>query len=105
MTPEYGAATQLEKIDMLDFAHIIVVNKYEKRGGEDAMRDVRKQVQRNRKAWDKSPEEMPGYGTIASKFHDECVMALFHEIVDALSVRKGILLELILFLPNNIRIS
>ncbi len=57
MTSEFGAATQLEKIDMLDFADLIAVNKYEKQGGEDAVRDVRKQVQRNRKTWDKSPED------------------------------------------------
>ena len=76
MTSEFGAATQLEKIDMLDFAHLIVVNKYEKQGAEDAVRDVRKQVQRNQKAWDKTPEEMPVYGTIASKFNDDGVTAL-----------------------------
>ncbi len=90
MTSEFGAATQLEKIDMLDFAHLIVVNKYEKRGGEDAVRDVRKQVQRNRKAWDKSPKEMPVYGTIASKFNDDGVTALYHGIIDALAERTGI---------------
>jgi len=69
MTSEFGAASQLEKIDMLDFADIVVVNKYEKRGGEDAVRDVRKQVQRNLNAFTKSPEEMPVFGTIASKFN------------------------------------
>jgi len=90
MTSEFGAAIQLEKIDMLDFAHLIVVNKYEKRGGEDAVRDVRKQVQRNRKAWDKSPKEMPVYGTIASKFNDDGVTALYHGIIDALAERTGI---------------
>ena len=93
MTSEFGAATQLEKIDMLDFAHLIVVNKYEKQGGEDAVRDVCKQVQRNRKAWDKSPEEMPVYGTIASKFNDDGVTALYHGIIDALSERTGIILD------------
>ncbi|MFO7555465.1 MAG: methylmalonyl-CoA mutase family protein [Desulfobacterales bacterium] len=90
MTSEFGAAIQLEKIDMLDFAHLIVVNKYEKRGGEDAVRDVRKQVQRNRKAWDKSPKEMPVYGTIASKFNDDGVTALYHGIIDALAERTGV---------------
>ena len=93
MTSEFGAATQLEKIDMLDFAHLIVVNKFEKQGGEDAVRDVCKQVQRNRKAWDKSPEEMLVYGTIASKFNDDGVTALYHGIIDALSERTGIVLD------------
>ena len=90
MTSEFGAATQLEKIDMLDFADLVVINKYEKRGGEDAVRDVRKQVQRNRKAWDKLPEEMPVYGTIASKFNDDGVTALYHAIMDTLTEKTGI---------------
>ncbi|MFC1488605.1 fused isobutyryl-CoA mutase/GTPase IcmF [Thermodesulfobacteriota bacterium] len=90
MTSEFGAATQLEKIDMLDFADLIVVNKYEKRGGEDAVRDVRKQVQRNQKAWNKSPEEMPVYGTIASKFNDDGVTALYRATMDALAKKTGI---------------
>jgi len=90
MTSEFGAATQLEKIDMLDFADLVVVNKYEKRGAEDALRDVRKQVQRNRKAWHKAPEEMPVYGTIASKFNDDGVTALYHAILDALGEKSGI---------------
>ncbi|MFC1813733.1 fused isobutyryl-CoA mutase/GTPase IcmF [Thermodesulfobacteriota bacterium] len=90
MTSEFGAATQLEKIDMLDFADLIVVNKYEKRGGEDAVRDVRKQVQRNQKAWNKSPEEMPVYGTIASKFNDDGVTALYHGVMDALTEKTGV---------------
>jgi methylmalonyl-CoA mutase len=85
MTSEFGAASQLEKIDMLDYADIVVVNKYEKRGGEDAVRDVRKQVQRNRTAWDISAEEMPVYGTIASKFNDDGVTALYHALLDVIA--------------------
>jgi hypothetical protein len=77
MTSEFGAASQLEKIDMLDFADLVVVNKFEKRGGEDAVRDVRKQVQRNRNAFDSPPEDMPVFGTIASKFNDDGVTALY----------------------------
>jgi len=89
MTSEFGAASQLEKIDMLDFADLIVVNKYEKRGGEDAVRDVRKQVQRNRQAWDRSPEEMAVFGTIASKFNDDGVTALYHAVLDTLAQKTG----------------
>ncbi len=70
MTPEFGAASQLEKIDMLDFADMVVVNKFDRRGAEDALRDVRKQVQRNKKAFDQEPESMPVFGTISSQFND-----------------------------------
>ena len=91
MTGEFGAATQLEKIDMLDFADLIVVNKYEKSGGQDAVREVRKQVQRNRKAWNRSPQEMPVYGTIASKFNDDGVTALYHAVMNQLSEKTGTL--------------
>ncbi len=90
MTSEFGAASQLEKIDMLDYADLIVVNKYEKRGGEDAVRDVRKQILRNRSAWDKSPEEMPVYGTIASKFNDDGVTALYHALLDKIEEKTGV---------------
>ena len=90
MTAEYGAPSQLEKIDMLDYADIVVVNKYEKKGSEDALRDVRKQVQRNRKAWDKDPKEMPVYGTIASKFNDDGVTAFYHGLLDAIEEKKGV---------------
>ncbi len=93
MTSEFGAASQLEKIDMLDFADLVVVNKYEKRGAEDAVRDVRKQVQRNRKAWEKSPEEMPVYGTISSKFNDDGVTALYHALLDNISDKTGVQFE------------
>ncbi|MFO7963993.1 MAG: methylmalonyl-CoA mutase family protein [Desulfobacterales bacterium] len=90
MTAEFGAASQLEKIDMLDFADLVVVNKFEKRGAEDAVRDVRKQVQRNRNAWDKSPEDMPVFGTIASKFNDDGVTALYQAIINLIDEKTGI---------------
>ncbi|MGD8725880.1 MAG: methylmalonyl-CoA mutase family protein, partial [Desulfobacterales bacterium] len=90
MTSEFGASSQLEKIDMLDFADLVVVNKFEKRGGEDALRDVRKQVQRNRKAFDQSPEDMPVFGTIASKFNDDGVTALYHTIMDSVAAKTGV---------------
>ncbi|UCD30813.1 MAG: methylmalonyl-CoA mutase family protein [Desulfobacterales bacterium] len=90
MTSEFGAATQLEKIDMLDFADLVVVNKYEKLGGEDALRDVRKQVQRNQKAWHMPVEEMPVFGTIASKFNDDGVTSLYHAIMDELAKKTGV---------------
>ncbi|MDJ0815833.1 MAG: methylmalonyl-CoA mutase family protein [Desulfobacterales bacterium] len=93
MTSEFGAASQLEKIDMLDFADLVVVNKFEKRGGEDAVRDVRKQVQRNRKAFDRDPAEMPVFGTIASKFNDDGVTALYHAILEAIHSRTGVELK------------
>ncbi len=81
MTSEFGAASQLEKIDMLDFADLIAVNKFEKRGSEDAVRDVRKQVQRNRNDFGRPAEEMPVFGTIAAKFNDDGVTALYHELL------------------------
>ena len=77
MTPEFGAASQLEKIDMLDFADLVAINKFDRKGGKDALRDVAKQVQRNREAFGKRPEEMPVYGTIASRFNDDGVTALY----------------------------
>ena len=84
MTPEYGAASQLEKIDMLDFADFVAINKFDRKGAEDALRDVRKQYQRNRKHFDRSPGEMPVYGTIASRFNDDGVTALYQGILPAL---------------------
>jgi len=89
MTSEYGAPSQLEKIDMLDYADIIVINKFEKKGSDDAIRDVRKQVMRNRKAWDTKPEDFPVYGTIASKFNDDGVTALYHGIVELLNAKMA----------------
>ncbi len=93
MTSEFGAASQLEKIDMLDFADLIVVNKYEKRGSEDAVRDVRKQVQRNHNAWDQAVEEMPVFGTIASKFNDDGLTALYHALLDNIAEKTGVKLK------------
>ena len=90
MTSEFGAASQLEKIDMLDYADLIVVNKYEKQGSEDALRDVRKQIQRNQTAWDKTPEEMPVFGTIASRFNDDGVTSLYHALLETLTKKTGI---------------
>ena len=93
MTAEYGAPSQLEKIDMLDYADIVVVNKYEKKGSEDALRDVRKQVQRNRKVWDMDPKSLPVYGTIASKFNDDGITAFYHGILDLIFEKKNIKFE------------
>src|SRR5262245_38739634 len=91
MTPEFGAASQLEKIDMLDFADFVAINKFDRRGAEDALRDVRKQVQRNRQAFGERPEEMPVYGTIASRFNDDGVTALYQAVAAALGA-KGLAL-------------
>ncbi|MDH3236717.1 MAG: cobalamin-dependent protein, partial [Alphaproteobacteria bacterium] len=80
MTPEFGAASQLEKIDMLDFADLVAINKFDRKGAEDALRDVRKQVQRNREAFGVEAEAMPVFGTIASRFNDDGVTALYQGI-------------------------
>ena len=80
MTSEFGSASQLEKIDMLDFADVVVVNKFEKQGSEDALRDVRKQVQRNRKKFDRPLESMPVFGAIASKFNDDGVTSFYSHV-------------------------
>ncbi|HHB79264.1 MAG TPA: methylmalonyl-CoA mutase [Saprospiraceae bacterium] len=85
MTPEYGAASQLEKIDMLDFADFIAVNKFDKRGAEDAVRDVAKQYMRNHNLWDTPIEEMPVVGTIASQFNDPGTTKLYRLLMDKLS--------------------
>ncbi len=81
MTPEYGAATQLEKIDMLDFADLIAINKFDKKGSLDALRDVQKQYQRNNQRFDENIEEMPVYGTIASQFNDPGTNTLYKEVM------------------------
>ncbi len=93
MTSDFGAPSQLEKIDMLDYADIIVINKFEKKGSDDALRDVRKQVQRNRKAWENAPDDFPVYGTIASKFNDDGVTALYHGILDELRRKTPLQLD------------
>ncbi len=87
MTSEYGAATQLEKINMLDLAEIVVLNKFEKKGSQDALRDVRKQMLRNSAQWHARPEEMPVYPTIAAQFNDEGVNRLFKALVDKINAR------------------
>ncbi len=89
MTPEYGAATQLEKIDMLDFADIIAINKFDKRGALDALRDVKKQYQRNHQLFDEPIDNMPVYGTIASQFNDPGMNALYVKIMDTLHHKAG----------------
>src|SRR3989442_4216135 len=81
MTPEFGAASQLEKIDMLDFADFVAINKFDRKGAADALRDVRKQYQRNRELFGQSPDEMPVYGTIAARFNDDGVTALYQALV------------------------
>src|SRR6267154_679947 len=89
MTPEYGAATQLEKIDMLDFADVIALNKFDKRGALDALRDVKKQYQRNHQLWDKKPEDMPVFGTIASQFNDPGTNQLYKHLMDKVVEKTG----------------
>ena len=101
MTSDFGAASQLEKIDMLDFADLVVVNKFEKRGGEDAVRDVRKQVQRNREDFSQMPEDMPVYGTIASKFNDDGVTALYYALLETIAEKTGVVFESSLDRPEN----
>lgn len=89
MTPEYGAATQLEKIDMLDFADIIAINKFDKKGALDALRDVKKQYQRNHKLFDHNPNEMPVFGTIASQFNDPGMNSLYKAVMDKVVEKTG----------------
>ena len=87
MTPEFGAATQLEKIDMLDFADFVAINKFDRKGAQDALRDVRKQVQRNREQFGVAPDEMPVFGTIAARFNDDGVTALYHALAAKLAAK------------------
>ena len=87
MTPEFGAASQLEKIDMLDFADFVAINKYDRKGAQDALRDVRKQYQRNRELFKTPPDEMPVFGTIAARFNDDGVTALYQAILAKLEAK------------------
>jgi methylmalonyl-CoA mutase len=89
MTPEYGAATQLEKIDMLDFADVIAINKFDKRGASDALRDVKKQYRRNNQRWEDKDEDLPVFGTIASQFNDPGTNSLYRKVIDTLNLRCG----------------
>ncbi len=90
MTPEYGAATQLEKIDMLDFADIIAINKSDKRGALDAIRDVKKQYQRNHELFETETDKMPVYGTVASQFNDSGVNELYHALTKLITEKTGV---------------
>ena len=89
MTPEYGAATQLEKIDMLDFADVIAINKFDKRGALDALRDVKKQYVRNHQLWDTPAEQIPVFGTIASQFNDPGMNTLYRKLMEVLAQKTG----------------
>ncbi len=96
MTPEFGAASQLEKIDMLDFADVVAINKFERRGARDALRDVGRQLVRNREAFGKQPGDMPVFGTSAATFNDDGVTALYHHLAgmlreDGLGLDEGVL--------------
>ncbi|MEI8155577.1 MAG: fused isobutyryl-CoA mutase/GTPase IcmF [Burkholderiales bacterium] len=84
MTPEFGAASQLEKIDMLDFAEFVSINKFDRKGASDALRDVSKQVQRNKEAWTVPPDQMPVFGTVAARFNDDGVTALYQALLPRL---------------------
>ena len=92
MTPEFGAASQLEKIDMLDFADVVAINKFERRGAKDALRDVGRQLVRNREAFGSRPEDMPVFGTSAATFNDDGVTALFQHLKGLLQ-KKGLAVE------------
>jgi len=89
MTPEFGAATQLEKIDMLDFADLVAINKFDKRGGLDALRDVKKQYMRNNNLWDVHQDDLPVYGTIASQFNDPGMNTLYKAIMNKIVEKTG----------------
>ena len=101
MTPEYGAATQLEKIGMLDYADLICINKFDRAGAIDALHDVRKQYQRNHHCFEASPEDMPVYGAIASRFNDAGVTALYHGLLETLNEKCNATLHSTLPKPEN----
>jgi len=90
MTSEFGAQSQLEKIDMLDFADLVAINKFDRQGSEDALRDVSKQFQRNHRLFEQDPEEMPVYGAIAAKFNDDGVTALYQAVLKKLGEKTGL---------------
>lgn len=100
MTPEYGAASQLEKIDMLDFADIIAINKFDKKGALDALRDVKKQYQRNHNLWDIDVETLPVYGTIASQFNDPGTNKLYKKLITIIDQKAGTDLKTQIDLPT-----
>jgi isobutyryl-CoA mutase len=89
MTPEFGAATQLEKIDMLDFADLVAINKFDKRGALDALRDVKKQYKRNHQLWDADDETLPVFGTIASQFNDPGMNSLYKAVMEKVAEKTG----------------
>ena len=89
MTPEFGAATQLEKIDMLDFADLVAINKFDKRGGQDALRDVRKQFKRNHELWEAADDDLPIFGTIASQFGDPGTNQLYSAVMAKMAENTG----------------
>ncbi|MCZ2339638.1 MAG: methylmalonyl-CoA mutase family protein, partial [Chitinophagales bacterium] len=99
MTPEFGAASQLEKIDMLDFADIVAINKFDKKGAQDALRDVKKQYQRNHNYWDKDPNDMPIFGTIASQFNDPGTNTFYKKLIEIIREKTGIDFQSHLKLP------
>ncbi len=100
MTPEYGAATQLEKIDMLDYADVIAINKFDKRGAQDALRDVKKQYKRNHQLWDTAEEALPVFGTMASQFNDPGTNRLYRAVMETICAKTGADLHPDLALPE-----
>jgi isobutyryl-CoA mutase len=104
MTPEFGAASQLEKIDMLDFADVVAINKFDRKGAQDALRDVAKQYQRNRELFSKKPDDMPVYGTQASRFNDDGVTALYQGLLPKLT-EFGLKAKSGKLAPVNVRFS
>ena len=102
MTPDYGAATQLEKIDMLDFADLIALNKFDKKGALDALRDIKKQYQRNHNLWDKEIDDMPVFGTIASQFNDPGTNNLYHFIIEKVDEKTNAALNSNSIISKNI---